>query len=868
MKWSPSVRVILSLAALLALLFGNAFVAYTTTSQLRENTTSVTHTHALMDTLSRVRSNIVEAEANQRGYLITALPAFVELYRKAKLTVTSEVQHLAALIQDNAAQRAHLAAVTPLITQKLAFLDTTLRARDTDGFARAQGLVASGEGIRLMDAIRDRLTQMYAAEQALLTARAALAKRSYRIAVLSEALAALAAIALAVATAYFYWRDVRSREHARAELNEQKEWFSTTLSSIGDAVIVTDAGGHISFMNDVAQTLTGWARSDAAGRRLPDIFQIVNEATRRPADDPVAKVLASGAVAGLANHTLLISRDGKDYPIDDSAAPIRGSDGKILGVVLVFRDIRERKATEAALLASERQLRMITDLAPVYLARVDTQLRYLFVNKGYAQRFGLDRDAVIGKRIPEVVGEKAFATFKPYVERAFAGETVEFEIDIPYQQIGAHYMHVSYVPERDIHDQVCGLVAVITDITSRKRAEDQLKQAHRQKDEFLAMLGHELRNPLAPIRTAVEILGRFGPTEPNLDKARAVIERQVAHLTRLVDDLLDVSRITHGKIALQMQTLELAPLVLHALETVRPLIDARAQTLSVNLPPDPVYVKGDAVRLAQVFGNVLTNAAKYTQEHGHLELSVEPEAQTVKIRVRDNGIGISAELLPYVFDLFTQAERREDQGGLGIGLTVVRRLLELQGGTIRALSAGLGMGSEFSIELPLGSASEFVAPVEVEAKNTMLDRQRRILVVDDNIDSAESLSLLLESNGHELRLAHDGPNAVTIARSFLPDIVLLDIGLPGLSGYQVAEQLRACRETQHAVLIALTGYGQPDDQRRALKAGFDYHLVKPVDLEALEKLIESAERQDTPAASVLEGDGVTAAANGWSRRTS
>ncbi len=857
MNWSPSVRAIVSLAFLLTLLIGNAFVSYSTTSQLRSNAGWVTHTHVVMDTLSRIRSSLAEAQTGQRGYVITGSPDFLAPYQNAKTKIKGDLERLAVLVRDNPQQQAHLEAVKRLAAENLAFNDKAIEARDKDGFARAQGLVAGGEGRRTMDAIWGRLTQMYSIEQELLTARAAMAKRSYQIAVLSEALAALAAIALALATAYFYWRDVRSRERARAELHEQKEWFITTLSSIGDAVIVTDAEEHISFMNDVAQTLTGWARSDAAGRRLPDIFQIVNEATRRRGDDPVAKVLESGAVAGLANGTLLISRDGKEYPIDDSAAPIRGSDGKILGVVLVFRDIRERKSTEAALLASERQLRMITDLAPVYLARVDTQLRYLFVNKGYAERFGLDRDAVIGKRIPEVVGEKAFATFKPYVERAFAGETVEFEIDIPYQQIGAHYMHVSYVPERDTRDQVCGLVAVITDITSRKRAEDQLKQADRQKDEFLAMLGHELRNPLAPIRTAVEILGRFGPTEPNLDKARAVIERQVGHLTRLVDDLLDVSRITHGKVALQMQTLELAPVVLHALETARPLIDARGQTLIVNLPPDPVYVKGDADRLAQVFGNVLTNAAKYTQERGRLELSIETDVQTVKIRVRDNGIGISAELLPHVFDLFTQAERSEDraQGGLGIGLTLVRRLLQLQGGTIRAFSAGLGMGSEFSIELPRGLASEFVAPVEVEAKAARLDRQRRILVVDDNIDSAESLSLLLESNRNELRLAHDGPNALILAKSFLPDIVLLDIGLPGLSGYQVAEQLRAFRETQHAVLIALTGYGQPDDQRRALEAGFDYHLVKPVDLEALEKLIESAERQDAPAASVLEGGG-------------
>ena len=349
---------------------------------------------------------------------------------------------------------------------------------------------------------------------------------------------------------------------------------------------------------------------------------------------------------------------------------------------------------------------------------------------------------------------------------------------------------------------------------------------------------------------------RFGPVEPTLNKARAIIERQVEHLTPLVDDLLDVSPITQGKVALKLQILELGPIVLHALEPARPLVDARVQSLSDDVPESPVYVKGDAVRLAQVFRNVLTNAAKYTQERGRIELSVEPDKQTVNICLRDNGIGISAELLPHVFDLFTQAEHSADraQDWLGIGLTLVRRLLELQGGTICARSEGLGMGSEFSIGLPLDVASELVEPDAVELNGASLNRQLRILLVDDHIDSAESRSLLLESNGDDLRLADDGEAAVSAARSLLPDVVLLDMGLPGLSGYQVAEHLRAFRETKHAVLVALTGYGQPEDQRRALEAGFNHHLVKPVDLDKLEQLINSLKRQKTHVASIGSAD--------------
>jgi CheY-like chemotaxis protein len=309
----------------------------------------------------------------------------------------------------------------------------------------------------------------------------------------------------------------------------------------------------------------------------------------------------------------------------------------------------------------------------------------------------------------------------------------------------------------------------------------------------------------------------------------------------MIDDLLDVSRITQGKIALRMEVLELAPVLQHALETARPLIDARGQTLMVNIPPEPIHVKGDAVRLAQVFGNLLNNAAKYTQKGGRIELSVELEMQAVQIRVRDNGMGIPPELLPHVFDLFTQARRGEDrtQAGLGIGLTIVRRLLELQGAKVRATSAGPGTGSEFRVELPLVATTAVAAPSAPADSAASANTQRKILVVDDNVDSADSLALLLELNGHDIRVAYDGQTALTIAKTFRPDVVLLDIGLPVFNGYQVAEQLRAEPETLRAVLVALTGYGQPEDQRRVKEARFDYHLVKPVDLEALGKLINS-----------------------------
>jgi CheY-like chemotaxis protein/two-component sensor histidine kinase len=319
----------------------------------------------------------------------------------------------------------------------------------------------------------------------------------------------------------------------------------------------------------------------------------------------------------------------------------------------------------------------------------------------------------------------------------------------------------------------------------------------------------------------------------------------VDHLTRLVDDLLDVSRITQGKIVLKKHIIELAPVLRQAVETTRPLIDARSQSADIDIPPTPIFIPGDAVRLGQIFSNLLNNAAKYTHDNGLIELSVELVLETVKIRVRDNGVGISPDLLPHVFELFTQAERDADrsQGGLGVGLTLVRRLVELHGGTVSATSAGLGKGSEFVVILPVAPAPIKIAPSVSAPVAPPVPAKRKILVVDDNVDSAESMAMVLELDGHVIQIAHDGEAALAAAKSFIPDIVLLDIGLPGLDGYEVAARLRRSPDTQGTVLVAFTGYGQPEDRRRTAEVGFAHHLVKPVDLDALAKLIGSLGQQ-------------------------
>jgi CheY-like chemotaxis protein len=373
-------------------------------------------------------------------------------------------------------------------------------------------------------------------------------------------------------------------------------------------------------------------------------------------------------------------------------------------------------------------------------------------------------------------------------------------------------------------------------------AAEALREADRHKDEFLAMLAHELRNPLAPIRNAIQALKRIGPPDPQLQKLRDMIDRQVTHMARLVDDLLDVSRITRNKIELHKERLELMTAVVRAVEASRPLIDARKHRLTVSLPPDPVEVEGDLTRLSQVISNLLDNAAKYTEEGGNIWLTSEKLGSQVVIRVKDDGMGISSHILPHVFDLFIQSDRALDrsQGGLGIGLTLVRRLVELHGGRVEAHSAGPGKGSEFVIYLPAAtvaeSKSEMAEPVAA-ASVTSVGRCR-ILVVDDNMDSAESMATLLKLYGHEVRVAYDGLAAVESALAFRPQIVLLDIGLPGLDGYEVAHRLRHSDETKDIFLIALTGYGRTEDRVRALTSGFNYHITKPVDPGELDMIIK------------------------------
>ena len=760
---------------------------------------------------------------------------------------------------------------------------------------------------------------------------------------------------------------------AQVRAGERGEILRVTLNSIGDAVISTDMQGRITYLNAVAESLTGWSNADARGRPLGEVFNIINEDTREKVENPAERALREGVVVGLANHTILIRKNGEECPVDDSAAPIRNELGQVSGCVLIFRDVSEKRRLDvenAKRLAAARLLAAIVRSSedPIISKALDGTIQTW--NSAAERLFGYSADEAIGQNISMLIPPDRLSEEVDILENLKAGRRTEhFETerrrndghlipvsltispifddegrvsgaskivrDITARKVGdderekfvtliensrdfiglcdldgipffvnqaglemvglddvdaarrasvadfffpedqnmikneffpkvrdaghgeveirfrnfktgePRWMAYKVVVMKDAAGQPVGFATVSQDMTERRRMEDDLRklaqdlsEADRRKNEFLAMLAHELRNPLAPISNAVSLL-RTNPDPSMTFAASEMLERQVGQMTRLVDDLLDMSRITQGKIELREELAELAPIVNQAVEAVRPLYSSMNRELTVSLPVAPIYVNSDPARLAQVIGNLLNNACKFTDTGGKVAVSLEATDGDAIVRVKDNGIGIGAEDIPHLFELFAQVDTslERSQGGLGIGLTLAKKLVEMSGGSIEAHSEGLGMGSEFVIRLPLATAAEQAVSAASSSHAVTSEGAYRVLIVDDNIDGAASMAMLIRLRGHEAFLAHDGLEAIEAAENVNPHAILLDIGLPSLNGYEVCRRIRQTPFGKDVVLIAVTGWGQQEDRNRSQEAGFDTHIVKPVDHEALLTLL-------------------------------
>jgi PAS domain S-box-containing protein len=508
--------------------------------------------------------------------------------------------------------------------------------------------------------------------------------------------------------AFARWREVEE------SLRRQSQILEVTLASIGDAVLVTDARGHVTFLNSVAEELTGWAAAEANGRALTEVFPILNERTRAPLEDPVGKVLRTGALVGLANHTILLARDGREVPICDSAAPIRLPDGMLFGVVLVFRDVTDERRADH----DRAWLAAIVESSHDAIVSKTLDGRITSWNPGATRLLGYAAQEIIGKPITTIVPPELHAEEAEVLARLRSGQRVDHFETVRVTKDGRRIdVSLTVSPIRDEHGEIIGASKIARDISERKRAERQLREADNRKDEFLATVAHELRNPLAPLRNSVELLLRRLESEGReLQTACEIIDRQVDQMTHLIDDLSDLSRIRTGRIDLLTERLDLGSL-LRALErSSRPMFETMEQQFTMSLPSAALYVRGDRARLVQVFSNILTNANKYTPAGGHIRVELEQRTGEAVVRVRDTGIGIPADMLDEVFRLFAQIDRssQRTRGGLGIGLAVAKRLVELHGGRIEAHSSGEGLGSEFVICLP---QSEVPSPGEGGTSN-------------------------------------------------------------------------------------------------------------------------------------------------------
>jgi PAS domain S-box-containing protein len=681
------------------------------------------------------------------------------------------------------------------------------------------------------------------------------------------------------------------------ELTDQKrELLRTTLASIGDGVITTDSDGRITRMNAVAESLTGWNAGQAFGTDLESVFRIVNEDSRQTVENPVTRALRDGTIVGLANHTLLIAKDGTERPIDDSAAPIKNSHGQTSGAVLVFRDVtenrkreRERELRASVLAGQNRVLEMLVHGEP--LPDVLDALCEVIEGQGNKELVAtVLLMADDGLRLHSVAGHRAPAEYALAIDgvvigpsvgscgtAAYRGEQVIVS-DIATDPLWADYRDLALrhgfracwsTPIMSSEDKVLGtfavysmtphspsdeelqLVEIITRTAGiaveRRRDEQTLRDADRRKDEFLATLAHELRNPLAPIMNSLELMKVAKPGSDLIEKSRATMERQIEQMVRLIDDLLDVSRITSNKLELKKGTVELASVIHHALEACRPHSERAGHKLHVVLPPEPIYLNADPMRLAQVFGNLLNNSCKYTKPGGKISLTAERRNGEVQVKVKDSGVGIPTDMLPKVFDLFTQVDRslERSEGGLGIGLSLVKWLVEKHGGSVSAHSDGPGTGSEFVVRLPVVPVEQKRDAKAAGAKTSANGPSRRILIVDDNHDNAESLNLLLSLSGNETTTANDGVEAVEKARDFRPDVILLDIGLPRMNGYEACRTIRQEPWGKNVILVALTGWGQEEDRRKAKNAGFNGHMVKPVNHDELMDLLAALSENST-----------------------
>ncbi len=652
--------------------------------------------------------------------------------------------------------------------------------------------------------------------------------------------------------------DITERRRLEREAHAHQQWFQVTLGSIGDAVIATDPEARVTFMNPSAEKLTGWAQQEAVGRPLAEVFNIVNEETRHSVESPVVKAVREGAVVGLANHTLLIAKDGQEWAIDDSAAPIRDSTGAIIGVVMVFHDITQRRREEHLLEISEVRYRRLFEAAHDGILLVNPKSHKIIdVNPFLIKLLGYPRDHFLSRELWEIGFLRDKAASVHAMRELQEKGSVRYE-NLPLEDRHGHKHPVEMVANMYKEGRRPIIQCNIRDISERRNFEREreallvneqaarleAQAANCAKDLFLATLSHEIRTPLSAILGWTSMLRRRHGGEgyeAELKEGLLAIHNNAKAQAQLIEDVLDVSRIVSGKLHLEFRRCDLAEVVSAAIDTVRPAALAKGIELHKDIDPLARSMTGDPSRLQQIIWNLLSNAIKFTPEGGTVRVQLAREPSAVCIRVTDTGQGIAADFLPFVFDRFRQAhsDAKASFGGLGLGLSIVRQLTDLHGGTVRAQSEGPGRGATFIVRLPIPAVQEglaedvepnvsFTSAIE-ELPAIRLDGMR-ILIVDDEAEARRIIVKTLQAVGATVTAAASAAEALDLVKRLHPHVLVSDLGMPGQDGYELIQRIRSAGHTAKDLpAVALTALAHSHHQRRALFAGFQVHVSKPVD---------------------------------------
>ena len=875
-KWPPPRTLATGYTVAIAVLVIDLLLTYWNLNSISRIWDALALSHDVVVGLDEVLSNLRDAETGQRGYLLTGDERYLEPYTKSHGEVAASIDRLRPLVANNGVRREHLSTAAEAASAKLSELEQTIRLRRESGFDAALTVVKTGRGRASMNRVRSEIEAMLAEEHAT------------RVRLRNELQAALKGTTLtftltSVLALVLLFGIHLLTQRSRVQLERHAAWLSTTLRSMGDAVIATDRQGRVTFLNPAAETLTGWARDQARGKPLEQIFRITNEITGEPVENPVARVLREGIVVGLANHTKLTAQDGTVYPIDDTAAPITDNGGRIQGVVLVFHDMSERYAAEALIRESTRArrsaeaaFREAEDARPVLAAIVQSSDDAIIGETldGLITSWNQAAQRILGYTSAEIVGKPITTLLPPdhsedmsrILERIRRGERVgHFETQRRAKNGRVIDVSLSVSPIRDADGTIIGAAKVARDITERKLAEAEREQllaaaeaakseaeaANRMKDDFLATLSHELRTPLNAIVGWAKILRSGKVDSDDLDEGLSAIDRNSQAQSQIIEDLLDISRIVSGNLRLDVQRLTLTDILDAALASVLPAANAKEIRIHKVLDSLVGPVTGDPARLQQVVWNLLANAVKFTPKGGTVHVLLERVNSHVEISVIDSGIGIKPEFLPHVFDRFRQADGSTTRlhSGLGLGLAIAKHLVEMHGGSIRAKSPGEGQGATFTLALPITVVHPDqpdrvrVRPKESDAIDDVCQDRvlagLKVLVVDDEPDARQLLRRALADCQAQVAVASSAAEALAVIETFQPDVIVCDIGMPEQDGYDLIHRVRANPASKDIPAAALTAFARPEDRKRSLLAGFQTHVAKPVDPAELTAVVAS-----------------------------